>query len=43
MVGSENFGSSTGDPAMVAMAPTEQYLPRYVMLVPATWINDSRW
>jgi hypothetical protein len=25
---------------MVAMAPTEQYLPRYVMLVPATWIND---
>jgi hypothetical protein len=40
MVGSENFGSSIGDPAMVAMAPTEQYLPRYVMLVPATWIND---
>jgi hypothetical protein len=40
MVGSENFGSSIGDPAMVAMAPTEQYLPRYVILVPATWIND---
>ena len=40
MVGSENFGSSIGDPAMVAMAPTEQYLPRYVMLVPSTWMND---
>lgn len=40
MVGSENFGSSIGDPAMVAMAPSEQYLPRYVMLVPATWVND---
>ena len=40
MVGSENFGSDQGDPAMVAMAPTEQYLPRYVVLVPATWIND---
>jgi hypothetical protein len=40
MVGSENFGSDLGDPAMVAMAPTEQYLPRYVVLVPGTWIND---
>ena len=40
MVGSENFGSDQGDPAMVAMAPTEQYLPRYVVLVPGTWIND---
>lgn len=40
MAGAESFGSSIGDPAMVAMAPTEQYLPRYVMLVPATWIND---
>jgi len=40
MVGSENFGSDIGDPAMVAMAPTEQYLPRYVVLVPGTWIND---
>ena len=40
MVGSENFGSDIGDPAMVAMAPTEQYLPRYVVLVPGTWLND---
>ncbi len=40
MIGSENFGSDVGDPAMVAMAPTEQYLPRYVVLVPGTWIND---
>jgi len=40
MVGSENLGSDLGDPAMVAMAPTEQYLPRYVVLVPGTWIND---
>lgn len=40
MVGAENFGSDIGDPAMVAMAPTEQYLPRYVVLVPGTWIND---
>lgn len=40
MVGSENFGSSIGDPAMVAMAPVEQFLPRYVILVPSTWMND---
>lgn len=40
MVGAENFGSSVGDPAMVAMAPNEQFLPRYVILVPGTWIND---
>lgn len=40
MIGSENFGSDQGDPAMVAMAPTEQFLPRYVVLVPSTWIND---
>lgn len=40
MIGSENLGGSTGDPAMVAMAPVEQYLPRYVVLVPGTWIND---
>lgn len=40
MVGAQGFGSDIGDPAMVAMAPIEQYLPRYVMLVPATWIND---
>ncbi len=40
MIGAENFGSSIGDPAMVAMAPSEQFLPRYVVLVPGTWIND---
>lgn len=40
MVGSENFGSTIGDPAMVAMAPVEQFLPRYVILVPGTWMND---
>ena len=41
MIGSENMGGgSIGDPAMVAMAPVEQYLPRYVILVPGTWIND---
>ncbi|MDC0672616.1 IgGFc-binding protein [Nannocystis radixulma] len=40
MVSAETFGSSLGDPAMVAMAPVEQYLPRYVVLVPGTWIND---
>ncbi len=40
MVGAENFGSDIGDPAMVAIAPSEQFLPRYVILVPGTWIND---
>ncbi|MBK9756706.1 MAG: IgGFc-binding protein [Nannocystis sp.] len=40
MVGAQNFGSAIGDPAMVAMAPSEQFLPRYVILVPGTWIND---
>jgi hypothetical protein len=29
-----------GDPAMVLMSPVQQYLPRYVVLVPGTWIND---
>ena len=40
MAGAESFGSSIGDPAMVAMAPVEQFLPRYVVLVPGTWITD---
>lgn len=40
MVGAANFGSDIGDPAMVAMAPNEQFLPRYVILVPGTWITD---
>ena len=30
-----------GDPAMVYISPTEQFLPRYVVLVPATWVNDT--
>ncbi len=29
-----------GDPDMVQAIPTEQYLAHYVVLVPATWIND---
>ena len=29
-----------GDPAMVQISPVAQYLPRYVVLVPPTWIND---
>ncbi len=40
MVGAETFGSAIGDPAMVAMAPSEQFLPRYVVLVPGTWVSD---
>lgn len=40
MVGASAFGSTIGDPAMVAMAPVEQYLPRYVVLVPGTWVTD---
>jgi hypothetical protein len=35
---SQNFND--GDPAMVQLSPVEQYLPRYVVLVPGTWIND---
>jgi hypothetical protein len=30
-----------GDPAMVWTSPTEQFLPRYVVLVPTTWVNDT--
>lgn len=41
MTGSTNLVNSTqGDPAMVQLSPVEQYLPRYVVLVPGTWIND---
>lgn len=43
MVGSENMPpplSTTGDPAAIQLSPTEQYLPRYVVLVPGTWQND---
>jgi hypothetical protein len=42
MIGSENPDcGSIGDPAMVYTSPTEQFLPRYVVLVPDTWINDA--
>ena len=40
MTGSENPGAGIGDPAMVQISPIEQFLPRYVVLVPGTWIND---
>lgn len=43
MTGSANiFGpfSSTGDPAAVQMPAIEQFLPRYVVLVPGTWVYD---
>jgi hypothetical protein len=29
-----------GDPDMVQAIPNEQFLPRYVVLVPGTWVND---
>jgi hypothetical protein len=29
-----------GDPSMVQAVPVEQYLTRYVVLVPTTWVND---
>ncbi len=32
--------TNDGDPAMVQLAPSEQFLPRYVVLVPDQWIND---
>lgn len=34
------INSGEGDPAMVQMSPTQQYLPLYVLLVPPTWNND---
>lgn len=40
MTSSENFGSDIGDPAMAQYVPAEQFLPRYVVLVPGTWEND---
>ena len=40
MTSAETFGSSIGDPAMAQYVPVEQFLPRYVVLVPGTWIND---
>jgi hypothetical protein len=41
MTGAQNAGANnTGDPAMVQLSPVEQFLPRYVVLVPGTWITD---
>ncbi len=40
MVGAEALGSDIGDPAMAQYVSVEQFLPRYVVLVPGTWIND---
>ena len=45
MTGSHNLPEalhdSGGDPAMIQLAPVEQFLPRYVILVPGTWIHDA--
>jgi hypothetical protein len=41
MTGFGNLPSGNqGDPAMVQLAPFEQFLPRYVVLVPDQWVND---
>ncbi|HET6584333.1 MAG TPA: IgGFc-binding protein [Nannocystaceae bacterium] len=41
MCGADNPpGSGTGDPAMVQLSPTQQFLPRYVVLVPNEWTTD---
>ena len=41
MCGADNPpGSTVGDPAMVQLSPTEQFLPRYVVLVPSEWTTD---
>jgi hypothetical protein len=41
MCGADNPpGSSVGDPAMVQLSPYEQFLPRYVVLVPNEWETD---
>jgi hypothetical protein len=43
MIGSENMPapySAVGDPAAVQLSPVQQFLPRYVVLVPGTWVND---
>jgi hypothetical protein len=37
---STNGVPGIGDPDMIQAIPTEQYLQSYVVLVPATWVND---
>jgi hypothetical protein len=42
MTGSENpHAGGTGDPAMALVSPVQQFLTRYVVLVPSTWVNDG--
>lgn len=38
--GNLSAGTNSGDPAMAQQSPIEQYLPRYIVLVPSEWIND---
>ena len=40
MTGWEHFGTQLGDPAMLQLTPTEQFLERYVVLVPDQWTWD---
>ncbi len=41
MCGADNPpGTTVGDPAMVQLSPSEQLLPRYVVLVPNEWTTD---
>lgn len=35
-----SYGGNNGDPSMVQEVPTDQFLNRYVVLVPTTWQND---
>ena len=44
MVGASTLSeglTNLGDPSMIQFPPVEQFLPRYVVLVPGTWINDA--
>ncbi|MBW2276833.1 MAG: IgGFc-binding protein [Deltaproteobacteria bacterium] len=42
MIGCSNpYAENTGDPAMIYVNPVEQFLPRYVVLVPSTWEGDA--
>ena len=35
-----SYGGTNGDPSMVQAVPVDQFLSRYVILVPGTWVND---
>ena len=41
MTSAHNVPNQQGDPAMVQFVSVEQFLPRYVILVPHTWENDK--